>query len=503
MTKLKIRAKHATHYPRKGKGFQWATSELNTITEAWQGDYIADSEGLTGEVIATSSGISISFKYSYKQKINDKRVSKLFYCGTYPSHKITNIRENRDKAKALIASGIDPKIHKVALKIEAQQKIDEAIVTHAIEQAKNLDVDALYLDWISKGVNRADGNANLKTTFQKHVILSIGDIKVKDLTEDHLIGLIKNIIASGQLRTAAELINSLRQMFSWADGGKDWRKLLLEGNPAARLSIKQLLPKSYKKNRERVLTPHEIYFLYRRFIQPNMYCTNEENYKELTSSLKKEYQIATWLCLGTLCRIGEIVKAEWEHIDPKKKEWKFPAENTKGQIDNHYVYISAFTLVWLKELRELTGHSKWLFPSEKSDSHIGDKVITKAIGDRQKKFRNLTGELKNRKTDNALVIGTEKWTPHDLRRTGATMMQQLKVDRDIINLCQHHVVGSQTDRHYLLSKQNSEKRDAWEALGYRLDEIMCAQSVEELEQYVDAKFVDYADYDENEDDWND
>lgn len=502
MTKLKIPAIHATHYPRRGKGFKWSISELDDITEEWQGDFIADGEGLTGEIIVTSTGISISFKYSYKQKVDDRRVSKLFYCGSYPNSKITDIRDNRDKAKELIANGIDPKVHKVAERIEAQQKIDDAIKTHAVEQSKNLDVEALYLDWITKGVNRADENANLKLTFCKHVIPVIGHIKVKDLTEDHLHKLIENIIANGKLRTASELINSLRQMFNWADGGKDWRKLLSEGNPAARLSAKQLMPKTFKKARERVLTPYEIYILYRMFVQPNIYCTSEENYKELTYSLKKEYQLAVLICLGTLCRIGEVVKAEWAHIDPKRREWIFPADNTKGQIDSHSVYISNFTLGWLKTLRKLTGHSKWLFPSERTDTHIGEKVITKAIGDRQKKFRDLTGEFKNRKTDNALVLGNEKWTPHDMRRTGATMMQQLKIDRDIINLCQHHVIGSQTDKHYLLAKQNEEKKEAWQVLGDRLELIIFAYDVEDLEQFEDAKYVDREDYDENEHDWN-
>ena len=41
-------------------------------------------------------------------------------------------------------------------------------------------------------------------------------------------------------------------------------------------------------------------------------------------------------------------------------------------------------------------------------------------------------------------------TRSPLRGTGATMMQQLKVPRDVINLCQNHVIGSKVDRVYLL-----------------------------------------------------
>jgi integrase len=74
----------------------------------------------------------------------------------------------------------------------------------------------------------------------------------------------------------------------------------------------------------------------------------------------------------------------------------------------------------------------------------------------------------------------EEWTPHDLRRTGATMMQQLKVPRDVINLCQNHVIGSKVDRVYLLDEYADEKREAWYKLGDRLEAILSATNVVSL-----------------------
>jgi integrase len=63
-----------------------------------------------------------------------------------------------------------------------------------------------------------------------------------------------------------------------------------------------------------------------------------------------------------------------------------------------------------------------------------------------------------------LVLGSGKsgaWTPHDLRRTGATMMQSLEITLDIIDRCQNHVLtGSKVRRHYLLHDYAIEKRDA-------------------------------------------
>lgn len=61
----------------------------------------------------------------------------------------------------------------------------------------------------------------------------------------------------------------------------------------------------------------------------------------------------------------------------------------------------------------------------------------------------------------------------DLRRTGATVMQQLGVGLDIIGRCQNHVLPcSKVRRHYMHHDYLDEKRAAWELLGQRLSIIL-------------------------------
>jgi integrase len=68
---------------------------------------------------------------------------------------------------------------------------------------------------------------------------------------------------------------------------------------------------------------------------------------------------------------------------------------------------------------------------------------------------------------------TGDWTPHDLRRTGATMMQALGVPLDTIDRCQNHVLsGSKVRRHYLHHDYAAEKRQAWRLLGEKLSDIL-------------------------------
>jgi integrase len=104
------------------------------------------------------------------------------------------------------------------------------------------------------------------------------------------------------------------------------------------------------------------------------------------------------------------------------------------------------------------------------------------VGDRQEKFKNRSKPLSGRRHDNTLVLnhGTKGgWTPHDLRRTGATMMQELGVTLEIIDRCQNHLLGgSKVRRHYLHHDYANEKRNAWRLLGTlgKVDQSRCRGS---------------------------
>jgi len=107
------------------------------------------------------------------------------------------------------------------------------------------------------------------------------------------------------------------------------------------------------------------------------------------------------------------------------------------------------------------------------------KTVTKQVGDRQHRFKDRK-TLKGRRNDNSLVLArgsNGEWTPHDLRRTAATMMQALGVSPDVIDRCQNHVLaGSRVRRHYLIHEYNDEKREAWHKLGAEIERILTAQA---------------------------
>ena len=466
------------HYPKAGKGKKWTVKELSAISSDWKGDYISDGEGLTGEVrVAKNNDISIKFKYAFKwqQKLS------WFSCGTYPSTDMHTIRQNRDEAKAIIAKGIDPRVKKQADKIIAQQKVTAVIEEAKALERSNLTFADMFNEWITNGVARQDGNQEINRLFQKDVLPLIGFIPIKEITESDIRLIYKGVLERGTAlnprnRSLMRLAADIRQLFKWADARQPWRSLLIEGNPAILVDEKKLLHTDYIEERDRILSPDEIIQLDKLIKLEEIQYVEAIDKRSANKPLNVSTQCAIWLCLSTLCRIGELLMARWSDIDFISKEWFIPRENvksTRGKKQDHLVFLSDFAVKQLKRLYEESGHTEWCFPSKDGSSHVDVKSVSKRIGDRQVKFKDRTKKSSQRRHDNSLAVGDREWTPHDLRRTGATMMQELGIDLNIIDRCQNHVLaGSKVRRHYLKYDYKDEKTHAWAKLGEKLQSIL-------------------------------
>lgn len=464
-----------TRYPKDTKSSKWTKLELDSITSEWNGDTLADGGGLRGDVRLSKNGvISIKFKYGFRLKGK----SSLYYqCGTYPTNSLAVIRENRDKARELVALGIDPRAKKKADKLNAQATIDAEIANAEEQKKQNLSFQELFSYWIENGVSRTDNNKSLIQSFTKHMLPKLGDVPIKDLNDRMLRDVYKSIANKGTQRTAISLFNDTKQMFRWAEKRKPWRSLMVEGNPALLVEEKEFVS-DYVSERTRTLGIEELRSLKKIFEQTTNEYQEAQNKYTIERPLKAESQIALWLCLSTACRIGELLMTEWKHVDFDSRVWFIPAENTKKvnskKQTDHHVYLSDFALNQFKKLAYITGSGKWAFPSSnKPDLHVDIKSVTKQVGDRQMKFKHRSKSLSKRINSNSLVIGDREWTPHDLRRTASTMMQELKINPDVIDRCQHHqIAGSKIRRHYMHYEYRIEMQDAWEKLGHHLEKIL-------------------------------
>ncbi|CAM5188336.1 Site-specific integrase OS=Castellaniella sp OX=1955812 GN=EPN31_04870 PE=4 SV=1 [Castellaniella denitrificans] len=466
-----------TRYPKAGRGHKWTIRELAAIPTDWKGDTISDGGGLSGEVRVADGAASVRFKYAFRW---DGKV-KWYQCGTWPAVDLAEIRARRDAARDLVGQGVNPNDHKQADRIERQKAVEATIEAERIEREQNLSVAALVDSWILNGTAQKDGGAGMRRKFDKDVIPAIGDKPVRDVTADDLRGLLRGMVQErGVNRSAIMLLRDLQQMFRWAGDEQPWRRLLIEGDPSKRIRPETIVDTDYDLNNERnrTLSPDEIREL--AAIYQRMDATYEGAADKRTAArpLQPETRIALWLALATCCRIGEILKAEWQHVDLDAGRWIIPRENYKRQRSDkrgdYLVLLSPFARRQFEALRAITGDSQWCFPAKHNLGPVCDKSVSKQVGDRQVRFK-ARSTLKNRRNDNTLVLAggaNGEWTPHDLRRTGSTLMQRLGVSNDVRNLCLNHSIGSKIDRTYGVYDFVEEKRDAWERLGAEIEAIL-------------------------------
>ncbi|MDF3133505.1 tyrosine-type recombinase/integrase [Pseudomonas extremaustralis] len=323
----------------------------------------------------------------------------------------------------------------------------------------------------------------LRRKFAKDLYPALGSKVISSISEHDLRNLVRSVIARGATRQAISLFSDIVQMFGWAQKRQPWRTLLIDENPADLVEINKLVPSDYQEERTRILSSIELQKLYQRFQKMTAdYAAlpAAEKYDGIRP-LKPESQLALWTCLGTLCRIGELLQAEWKNVDLENGVWFIPVANVKGSRGKkqyHHMFLSAFAIHYFSKFRLLTGNSQWCFPAKHHDGHIDLKVVSKQVGDRQSRFKNRK-PLSRRRHDDTLVLSggaNGEWTPHDLRRTGATMMQALGISLDVIDRCQNHVLaGSRVRRHYLHHDYAKEKKEAWNLLGEKLTDIMIGQ----------------------------
>ncbi|MEI8168309.1 MAG: tyrosine-type recombinase/integrase [Rhodoferax sp.] len=458
---------------------KWDPKRLAAIPAEWVGDHINDGEGLYGYIqVSLKGAVSVKYRYAFKWKTQNK----WYGCGSWPKNDLATIRSRRREAANLLDGGINPIDHKKAQKITNQAKVDEINAQAVIASNENKTFLDMYSDWIDHGVTRKNSNAEIARSFEKDVLPKLRDIPVKALTEKNMREVLSVMAARDVGRSTVLRYKDLVQLFNWAQRRPPYRKLLAEGNPMDLIEIKNILPEDFDPNaaRERILSSNDIREL--RSVFTTMASTYEatpagKKYG-VSRPLKKENQIALWICLSTMCRIGELLMTQWKDVDLKDGIWFVPKENVKGsrgKKKSQTVALSSFALAQFKELHTLTGSTPFCFPNAKRENHVDLKSISKIVGDCQVMFKKQKKPIKGRRNDNSLVLngGVEgNWTPHDLRRTGSTMLQSLGEDTDMIDRCQNHVIDEPKIRkHYMHYKYFNQKKQIWAQLGFAIENI--------------------------------
>lgn len=402
---------------------------------------LADGGGLYVRVRSTKEGGAVSFRLTYR--INGKQ--KWLSVGTYPLMSLKEAREQRDFYKAIIQEGRDPAIDK-QLEKERQYNAQLAEIAENAKHKARLTVHKLFELWEKLDlVNRKDGGKEVHRMFEKDVLPFIGDMAVEDVKKSHVLNVIDNLLSRGVNRMSKLILSLMRQMFRFAQD-----RDIIENDPTA--SIRKSKIGGKDTIRDRYLSESEIRALKKQL--PD-------------ARLQKTTECAIWIILSTCCRIGELCKAQWKHLNLEAGTWKIPAENSKNGKP-HVIYLSNFAEQQFSLLLALKSSPIWIFPNTKKNNHVCEKSMTKQLGDRQLEDGRepMSGRSKYCRT---LTLEGGKWTPHDLRRTGATIMGNLGIRPDVIEKCLNHIEQNKMKKTYQHQNLQPEQKQGWMFLGDRLE----------------------------------
>lgn len=425
--------------------------ELKALTTEDSGRRLSDGSSLTGWVRLDRSGrviVFFAYRYRYSGRIH------AIGCGTWPDDKLSAIRKQRDAYRGEVLQGRNPLADKEAAKLQAQAdqtaikaKAQAQLDALTAAQAR-MTVRDLFDRWeIFVLKDRKDKGAEVRRMFEKDVLTEIGAIAVEDVKRRHIAAMLDKIKERGVGRMVNLMLAQVRQMFRFAVS-RDW----IESDPTAALKKADFGGKEVE--RERTLSEAEIRELVEKLPAGKLMPTTEAS---------------IWIMLATCCRVGEISKAKWSDIDLDGRKWRIPPGNSKNKRE-HIITLSNFAVRQFEVLRRYQTSPIWIFPAKQRnanepETNVDGKSITKQIHDRQRESK-MNGRSKATAT---LLLAGGPWTPHDLRRTGATLMGELGVDGDVIERCLNHIEPNRIKRTYQRQRTDEAKADAWRLLGERLE----------------------------------
>jgi integrase len=386
--------------------------------------------------------VDFEWRYNFNAKVRQVRI------GAWPRMTLKAIRDERDTLKGKIKDGIDPlaekeayRLKKQADQIEAKQTQIDRLQELAAKDAR-MTVRGLFDLWQRTDLKkRQDRGSEALRAFEADVFPLIGDVAAADVTKAHIQHIIDNMLTRGVKRMTERLFSDLRQLFGFAMDRDH-----IDADPTARIKKHKI---GGSAERDRVLSEAELIEFFKRLP---------------VSGLVESSQCALSIQLATITRIGEVLGARWEHVDFERRLWTLP-ETKNGK--RHTVQLNDLALSQFEALRQHTGLTEWVFPASRLDGPVCPKTVTKQVADRQRgDGEPMSGRSKQ--TD-ALALAGGQWRPHDLRRTGATLMAELGVLPEVIERCLNHTEQTKVKRIYQRAQYEAPMREAWQKLGERLE----------------------------------
>lgn len=387
---------------------------------------LSDGAGLYLRV--RPSGKDWHFGYTFEGKRQKQGL------GSYPEVGLEQARTRAEESRAILADGLDPRTTKERLKLDR-------VATEAAKAARHT-VKTLFEEWHRKEASkRSDKGLEVRRAIEKDILPKLGNIYADEIRRGHIMAALDKVTERGSHRIANVLLQYLRQMFRHAA-----LREIVGGDPTFGLNKKNV--GGLESERDRFMPEDEI---------------RELATKLPDSGLSYSAQASIWIMLSTCCRVGEVSRARWSDLDLRAGTWTIPAEHSKNGKE-HLIHLSGFAIEHFKKLTGDQANKTWVLPSADGKNHLDTKTLQKQFRDRQTDIQ-LKGRSKQLGT---LKLSGGRWTAHDLRRSGATLMGELGVRSDVIDRCLNHTNENKMMKVYQRQTLFPERQEAFQRLGERL-----------------------------------
>ena len=345
---------------------------------------------------------------------------RMMTLGSYPELKLAEARKIFRAARELLAKGTDP------LEAKHDERLEPTIAD-------------LVKDFLKRHVAEKASRSlpEYRRNLEKDVLPPWKNRRVKDIKKRDVILLLEKIVDRGAKNQANQVFKIVRRMFNFAV-----ERDILEYSPCAGVKLP-----SQERKKDRVFTAEEILIFWQ-----------ELDLAAISDSTRR----ALRLVLTTGQRPGEVIGLHREEIDGQW--WTIPAKRSKNKRE-HRVFLTPLAL-------ELIGEKgDYIFESPRKGKPIAVNALAHAV--RYNSSSAQKSDMKKAKQEKKKFLFSieEPWTPHDLRRTCATHLQELGFSDEIMDAVLNHAKKGVTGI-YGRYKYDREKQLALEAWSRKIQGIL-------------------------------
>lgn len=341
----------------------------------------------------SSSGLFIEVSpkggktWQYRYTVNGKQ--ERVKLGKYPQLSLNQARINRAVyEETYVFKGLS----KDQVKLEAEKLKEKNILFSEMAQK--------FAE--RKIIGQIKNQKAMQAYISNDILPIIGDLPLQEIKYSHIDKIINRKLDQGFPSAAHQIRQLLKRIFEMAIDLE-----YIEKSPVKKTILDMQLQ---NKPKQRALSVEEMTEFYTALLRSNS---------------ARATKLGLLLSLLVLIRKSELTQAKWEHINFETGIWYIPRpkgwENAKYSSEPFNVYMSTQVKAILLELKKLAGDSEYILPGRTPDKPISRTVFNMAINAVLRKMPEFG-----------------HFTVHDIRRTAASILNNLGYNSDIIEKCLNH-----------------------------------------------------------------